>query len=451
MNNVKTMLKDLFMKNLGLKLLSVVLALLLWLSVMNLSDPTITKTIEDVPVQVINEEVVTSRGYGYTIETGETVDVRVKGRRTIVDSLTVADFVATADFNSFNKMYMATIDVTCRHENADELELTLRTETMAVKLEDNATEPRNIHIKHTGTVKEGYYLQSCTSETAMVTVSGAASQVEKVREVVAEVDVDKVMASFDWEVQLYAVDENGEKIDSKKVTLSQDSIIVNVMIYQTKLVDLKVVEKGTPAEHYYVDKLDYFPQLLVAADAQLIGTLNEIEIDLDVTEAKRTFDTSVDLRSLLEQKYGDRCVIADSATVLGINVQVKKMTKKDLSVQVDDIELKDTDQDNYVYSIVSLWKAGLTVWGKEEEMTSIEASDFDLYVELEGFGQGNHTIDIQSAYNGDLELEMGSVTISVAKKQVPVPTGAEGQPGYPGAPTADGANADGETNGGGNH
>ena len=64
-------MKDFFTKNIGLKLLSVLLALLLWLTVMNVEDPAVTVTISDVPVQIVNDEVITSRGYRYIIESGE--------------------------------------------------------------------------------------------------------------------------------------------------------------------------------------------------------------------------------------------------------------------------------------------------------------------------------------------------------------------------------------------
>ena len=51
-------MKDFFTKNIGLKLLSVLLALLLWLTVMNVEDPTVTATISDIPVQIINDDVI---------------------------------------------------------------------------------------------------------------------------------------------------------------------------------------------------------------------------------------------------------------------------------------------------------------------------------------------------------------------------------------------------------
>ena len=110
-------MKDLISKNIGLKLLSVLLALLLWLIVMNVEDPAVTRTIYDIPVQIVNDDVITSRGYRYAVESGEKVDIRVKGRRSVVDGLSADDFVATADFNSVSSMKMVPIEVRCKDEH----------------------------------------------------------------------------------------------------------------------------------------------------------------------------------------------------------------------------------------------------------------------------------------------------------------------------------------------
>ena len=107
-------MKNFISNNIGLKLLSVLLALLLWLIVMNVEDPAVTRTISDIPVQIINDDVIKSRGYGYTVESGEKVDIRVKGRRSVIDGITTDDFIATADFNSVSSMKMVPIEVNAR-------------------------------------------------------------------------------------------------------------------------------------------------------------------------------------------------------------------------------------------------------------------------------------------------------------------------------------------------
>ena len=60
-------------KNLQWKLLSLLVAVLVWVTIMNIDDPYITVTIPDVPVSSLNESVLQERGKISEIESGKTV------------------------------------------------------------------------------------------------------------------------------------------------------------------------------------------------------------------------------------------------------------------------------------------------------------------------------------------------------------------------------------------
>ena len=57
--------------NIGLKLLSVVLGFLVWLLVLNIDDSAVTRTIRDIPVNLVNTDAITSQNQLYTITSGE--------------------------------------------------------------------------------------------------------------------------------------------------------------------------------------------------------------------------------------------------------------------------------------------------------------------------------------------------------------------------------------------
>ena len=62
-----------------LKIVSVIVAFLFWLVIINITDPTTSKTFYDIPVQILNENVITSANQVYDIVDGDTVKVTVKG------------------------------------------------------------------------------------------------------------------------------------------------------------------------------------------------------------------------------------------------------------------------------------------------------------------------------------------------------------------------------------
>ena len=58
-------LKNLKSNNTGMKILSVFIAILIWLLVANINDPVRTERFSGIPVQIINENALTSLGYAY--------------------------------------------------------------------------------------------------------------------------------------------------------------------------------------------------------------------------------------------------------------------------------------------------------------------------------------------------------------------------------------------------
>ena len=61
--------------NLGYKILSVIFAVMLWLTVLNISDPQKTATIENIPITITNDKAITGQDKVYKIASGKTATV----------------------------------------------------------------------------------------------------------------------------------------------------------------------------------------------------------------------------------------------------------------------------------------------------------------------------------------------------------------------------------------
>ena len=67
-----------WLNNPGLKITALVFAILIWLIIVNVNDPIMTRTINSVPVRVVNASYVESLGDTYKIRDGyDTIAVRV--------------------------------------------------------------------------------------------------------------------------------------------------------------------------------------------------------------------------------------------------------------------------------------------------------------------------------------------------------------------------------------
>ena len=81
-------MKTRLMNNIGLKVLAFLAAGLLWLLVVNIDDPVTSATYQDVPVTVINQEVLAEEQQTFQIvDDTQTVDVTVTARRKILNRI----------------------------------------------------------------------------------------------------------------------------------------------------------------------------------------------------------------------------------------------------------------------------------------------------------------------------------------------------------------------------
>ena len=83
--------------NLVLKIASVLFAVIVWLIVLNINDPSKTVTVSDIPVEIINDDAITELGKTYTVKSGSACTIKITGPRSIVDQLDTEDFKAVAD------------------------------------------------------------------------------------------------------------------------------------------------------------------------------------------------------------------------------------------------------------------------------------------------------------------------------------------------------------------
>ena len=89
--------------NLALRILAVFVAFLIWLIVVNVSDPITTISYSGVAVEVLNPEVITAQNETYEIlEDTDTISVSVTAKRSINDLLVKENLKATADMKDLN-------------------------------------------------------------------------------------------------------------------------------------------------------------------------------------------------------------------------------------------------------------------------------------------------------------------------------------------------------------
>ena len=70
--------------NLGMRILAVVIAVLIWIIVVNVSDPIIESTYSGIPVEIINADTITKQNKTYDVlNDTDSISVTISAKRSI--------------------------------------------------------------------------------------------------------------------------------------------------------------------------------------------------------------------------------------------------------------------------------------------------------------------------------------------------------------------------------
>ena len=92
-------MKKIILNNWGLKLASLLFAFMLWFIVINITDPQKEQPFKNVPVKLVNTDILTEEGLVYEVldDTDVISTVTVYAPRTVIEELEAGDLVAEAD------------------------------------------------------------------------------------------------------------------------------------------------------------------------------------------------------------------------------------------------------------------------------------------------------------------------------------------------------------------
>ena len=277
--------------NLFLKVLSVVIAILIWIMVMNINDAEKTKPFQ-LPVKLINTEVITENGKVFrVVDNSDTVILKVRARKSIVDELTGSDFVLTADMQKnlkYDRMVGITVECKNRNINVDE-QVTLSHSNVDVSIEDSVTEQFQVHVRHTGDANNGLVVGSLIPEQTIIKISGPVSLVERIETVEALVDITGLPGTTVKTCELKLYDGVGGIIDSTYLNYigKNGGIDVTVTMLNTKTVPLRFSYTGTPAENYEVKDISFKPQTIeIAGNAGVLSGISRWEIPAEAVDVE---------------------------------------------------------------------------------------------------------------------------------------------------------------------
>ncbi|MBU5481051.1 CdaR family protein [Blautia sp. MSJ-19] len=268
--------------NLSLKILSLVIAILVWLLVVNISNPISTKSFVVSDVQLLNEAYIDADGK-MCMQDEEQVPIRVtiKAQRKILDKISINDIRAVADLQQAVSLdtdpVMVPITVTCGRISQDHIEVS--PQNLSLHLEEKDTQEFVVNVTTNNTKPDrGYEVGSLTSNPEKIKITGPVSLINKIDKVNASIDVDGVTEDVIQETDVKIIDKNGEEFtDSDMSYLNVSKVYVTAKLWKVQSnVKISADYSGTPADGYQVESVSTTPNVIsVAGSEESLAALKE--------------------------------------------------------------------------------------------------------------------------------------------------------------------------------
>lgn len=407
-------MKKVLTRNIPLKIISFLIAVLCWVMIMNISDPYITSTIDGIEVQTINTETMEQHNKRYDVESGDIISIKVRGKRSIIDGLKNTDFVAVADFKEMSLVNAVPIHVTPKESykySTDEIEILEQTQMMTLTLEELDTQTFRVNVRQTGEAKEGYYVTELIANPNIIEITGSKKKIAKIKDVVVEVNVNQASNSYQVITAPIVYDENGYIIDSEKLDLETKEVQVDVTVLPTKTIPIQVSPTGSPAYGYQCTDIVWEPKTITIAGAQKdLDKIYWLKQQVNISGKKETFPEQKNIETMLEEAYPGVYTLVDESKTFDVIVKIDQLGSKDISVKMSDIQVKNLNSD---YDVIfrTLGNMNVRVMGAAEALKDITAESIAPYIDLQNYGEGIHSITVQ--YKALEHFTIQPVTISV--------------------------------------
>lgn len=414
-----------------LKVLSLIIAILIWLLVRNVDDPIVVRTFYEIPVSIENASYLAENlEIPLLVDGKDTVKVRVKGARSVVSKLKKEDIKAVADMTQIiskdTTPIMVPVEVT--GTGISDSDITVRPRNIQVDIEKQKSVEKTIAVSTGDTQPDkDYEIGNLKANPEKVTISGPETIINKIDKVVALIDVTgRKESNIEIKSQLKIYDKNLDELSPKQLEylnikeISDNTIRIQAQFWKVKQnVKIKAEYSGEPKRGYEVDSINLVPDTIsVAGTDEALKKLeqegNTLEIPgkyIDVTDKTGDFEQNIDLSELLPE---DLKLVRDLNSSVIATVKILPYNSRDYEVSVTQIEADNKAEDlDLVFQDEQIT---IRAKAKEQDLDSLSAANIQVQIDLSGYGGGEYEVPVTVTLPGGYELVE---SIKVKVKLVP--------------------------------
>ena len=382
--------------NLSLKIMSVAIAIVVWLIVVNIDNPVGTNYYTITDVELINKEYVESSD---TIgkmcmpeENQDSVKVAITASKKVRDRIRLSDITAVADLQQAVSLdtdpVMVPITVTCLASGV---------------------------LPSKGDTKPGkdYEVGSLTASPEKIRITGPKTLVNKIDKVNATIALDGNTEDYTQEVNLTIYDKNQEALSESEMNSlrieNNAKVVVTAKLWKIRTgVKSAAGYVGTPAGGYQVGSVKTVPDTIsVAGNTEGLESLSEndnmITIPaerIDISGESKDVERKISLKNLLPDNVK---LTSDSSEDVWVTVSILPVGSQEFNLPTKNIEVKNKP-DNLQVTFETA-QIALRIKSESEDLEDLNINeDVKAEIDLKDKEAGNYKVPVKLSLPDGYEM-----------------------------------------------
>ena len=401
-------MKEKLTNNLSLKILSLLVAVLVWLLAINIDNPIVKKTFIVTDVQLLNEAYIDADGkMCMRNEEQEPIRVTIKAQRKVLDDLTSADIRAAADLQQAVSLDTnpVMVPITATVDNIAPGNIQVSPQNLSLHIEDKETKEFVVTVTTKDTKPErGYEIGNLVSSPEKIRITGPTSLINKIDKVTASVDVSGA---------------SSEQFSSQDMSyLNVSKVYVTARLWKVRT-DVKISAEcsGTPADGYQVEGVTTTPNVIsVSGSDEALHALaeqnNTVWIPaeaIDISGRDKDCEEKINISDYLPEGLK---LTSDSSEDVFVHVNILPEGSTVCEVPTKNIKVENVPDGMQVAFDAA--QVELRVKKTKEDLGDLKEKNIKASIDLKDKKEGTYEVVV------DIEIPEGYELVDEVKTQIEV-------------------------------
>lgn len=374
--------------NITIKIFALLIAVLLWNTVMKTENPEWPKEIRNIPVTYSNAAALERLGLVIMEPKEVTVNVKVNGRKNDMKDFSAKNIVATVDLSGYREgQFKVPIKVSLINQKSSVVVDSWESKEVLFTFDKVIPKDIPISIEIEGQVPEGYLLGDVSSKSQFISIRGPRTWVNEVNKVVATIDVSDLTSDVIRSRPVQILDDQGNEVIG--VDKVPSVIDINISVLKTNSIPIELITENELPENFTITNIEISPRDIAIKGKNIlsIDKINTKPVDINSLLEQTSMEVELDLPEGVELLNPREKVLItytiEETIVNGYDILLKNVIIKNLdsTLSINTLDLERTIQ--------------ISLKGIKSIIDEITEEDLIVEIDLLGLEEGTHPVEVK--------------------------------------------------------